>query len=129
VPEAAGIRSEHAAGSSRVEGENSGYGTVSAVDVGTGKIAWQDEFDEGLVGGSASTAGGITFVGEGNGDFDALETRSGKRLWQFQTGAGVNAAPIAFQIGGQEYVAVASGGNQQLGTPSGDAIFVFRLGE
>ncbi|HEY0396317.1 MAG TPA: hypothetical protein VGD01_17670 [Candidatus Elarobacter sp.] len=86
-------------------------------------------FDEGLVGGSVSTAGGITFVGEGSGYLDALDTRSGERLWQFQTGAGVNAPPIAFEIDGHEYVAVASGGNEQLGTPQGDAIFVFRLGK
>jgi len=103
------------------------YGSVSAVNVGTGAIVWQDEFDGGLVGGTVSTAGGVTFVGEGNGHFDALDTRTGVRLWQFQTGAGVNAPPIVFREDGREYVAVASGGNQQLGTPKGDALFVFRL--
>ena len=110
-------------------GRNSGYGTVSAVSVATGRIVWQDTFDEGLVGGSVSTAGDVTFVGEGNGYFDALDTRSGERVWHFQTGAGVNAPPIAFEVDGHEYVAVASGGNQQLGTPQGDAIFAFRLGK
>jgi len=110
-------------------GWNSGYGTVSAVDVTTGRVVWQDKFDEGLAGGSVSTGGGVTFVGEGNGYFDALETESGVRLWQFQTGAGVNAAPITFALNNQEYVAVASGGNQQFGTPYGDSVFVFRLGE
>ena len=108
-------------------GWSSGYGTVSAVDVTTGKVAWQDEFDQGLVGGSVSTAGGVTFVGEGNGYFDALETKSGQRLWRFQTGAGVNAAPITFEVNGTQYVAVASGGNQQFGTSLGDAVFVFNL--
>jgi alcohol dehydrogenase (cytochrome c) len=103
------------------------YSTVSAVDVATGALVWQDEFDGGLIGGTVSTAGGVTFVGEGNGNFDALETRNGLRLWQFQTGAGVNAPPIIFSANGHEYVAVASGGNQQLGTPKGDALFAFRL--
>ena len=105
------------------------YGLVSAIDVMSGQIVWQDEFDAGEVGGSATTAGGITFVGEGSGYFDALDTRDGKRLWQFQTGAGVNAPPIVFQVDGTEYVAVASGGNEQFGTPYGDALFVFRLDE
>jgi glucose dehydrogenase len=112
---------------SSLEAWNSGYGTVSAVDISTGKVAWQDEFDQGLVGGSVSTAGGVTFVGEGNGYFDALETKSGRRLWRFQTGAGVNAAPITFEVNGTQYVAVASGGNQQFGTSLGDAVFVFHL--
>jgi glucose dehydrogenase len=104
-----------------------GFGTVSGVDVRTGKIVWQDTFDEGLVGGSASTAGGVTFVGEGSGFFDALDTRTGRLLWRFRTGAGVNAPPVVFESGGHEYVAVACGGNHQLGTPQGDAVFVFRL--
>lgn len=103
------------------------YSSVSAVDVATGAIVWQDEFDGGLVGGTVSTASGLTFVGEGNGYFDALDTRTGARLWQFQTGAGVNAPPIVFTANGREYVAVASGGNQQLRTSRGDALFAFRL--
>lgn len=103
------------------------YSSVSAVNVATGAVVWQDEFDGGLVGGTVSTAGGLTFVGEGNGYFDALDTQSGVRLWHFQTGAGVNAPPIVYSLNGEEYVAVASGGNQQLGTPRGDALFAFRL--
>jgi glucose dehydrogenase len=101
--------------------------SVTAVDVATGTVAWQDEFDGGLVGGTSSTAGGVTFVGEGDGHFDALNTKTGERLWQFQTGSGVNAPPVIFQVKNDEYVAVASGGNQQLGTALGDAVFVFRL--
>lgn len=103
------------------------YSSVSAVNVATGAIVWQDEFDGGLVGGTVSTASGITFVGEANGYFDALDTRTGLRLWHFQTGAGVNAPPVVFMEDGQQYIAVASGGNQQLGTPKGDALFAFRL--
>lgn len=106
---------------------SSGYGSVSAIMPASGQIAWQDKFDEGMVGGTVSTAGGLTFTGEANGYFDALETKTGARLWHFQTGAGVNAAPIVFQAGQHEYVAVASGGNRQLGTNYGDAVFVFRL--
>ncbi|MGH7728360.1 MAG: hypothetical protein ACREM2_06185 [Vulcanimicrobiaceae bacterium] len=88
---------------------------------------WQDQFDIGLVGGSVSTASGLTFLGEAFGDFDALDTRTGRLLWRFQTGAGVNAAPIVFRVGGEEFVAVASGGNRQLGSAYGDALFAFHL--
>jgi len=103
------------------------YSSVSAINVATGAIVWQDEFEGGLVGGTTSTAGGVTFVGEGNGYFDALDTKTGVRLWRFQTGAGVNAPPVVFALNGDEYVAVASGGNEQLGTPTGDSLFAFRL--
>jgi len=118
-----------AGGSLSARSWSTGYGTVSAVKVATGAIVWQDKFDQGIVGGSVSTAGGITFVGEGNGYFDALDTQSGVRLWRFKAGPGVNAPPIIFAEDGEEYVAVAAGGNQQFGTPYGDALFVFRLND
>ena len=103
------------------------YGLLSAVNVDTGEIAWQNKVDFPLLGGSVSTAGGVTFVGEGNGFFDAVDTKSGKMLWQFQTGAGVNAAPMVYAVGGVEYVAIAAGGSYQIGTQYGDALYVFRL--
>jgi alcohol dehydrogenase (cytochrome c) len=106
-----------------------GYGTVSAVKVSTGEVVWQDKFDQGIVGGSASTAGGLTFVGEGSGYFDALDTESGVRLWHFKIGPGVNAPPAVFSENGKEYVAVAAGGNQQFGTKYGDEFITFRLTE
>lgn len=127
--EAGSAGAQHGHESMHNPGWNTGYGTVTAMDVTSGRVVWQDKFDEGLVGGSVSTAGGLTFVGEGNGYFDALSTKTGIRLWRFQTGAGVNAAPIAFELDGQEYVAVASGGNQQFGTSYGDSIFAFRLSD
>lgn len=122
-----GSRTSRSRGSLRNSDWDAGYGIVSAVDVNTGRIVWQDRFNQGLVGGSTSTRGGVTFVGEGTGYLDALATRTGERLWRFQTGAGVNAPPVVFSLDGREYVAVASGGNQQFGTPRGDAVFVFGL--
>ncbi len=106
---------------------NAAFGTVSAISVTSGHVIWQDWFNEGVVGGSLSTAGDLTFVGEGGGYFDALDTKTGERLWHFETGAGVNAPPITYTIDGHQYVAVAVGGNQQLGTQYGDAIFAFTL--
>ena len=103
------------------------YGLFSAVDVNTGDIAWQVKTEEPLIGGALSTAGGLTFMGEGNGMFDAYDSKSGKLLWQFQCGAGVNAAPIAYEQDGEEYVAVAAGGSFMLDTPYGDSVYVFKL--
>jgi len=102
------------------------YGLFSAVDVDTGKVVWQYRTKLPLMGGSAS-AGDLVFVGEGDGHFDALDAKTGKLLWQYQTGAGISAAPIAYEIGGREYIAVASGGNFLLNTQPGDSLLVFAL--
>jgi alcohol dehydrogenase (cytochrome c) len=79
------------------------------------------------MGGSLSTAGGLTFTGEGNGNFNAFDSRTGQLLWQFNGGAGCNGTPMSFELDGEQFVAQACGGNFQLNYPLGDAILVFGL--
>ena len=102
-------------------------GTFTALDVRTNRIAWQANLDQMCIGGSLATAGGLVFTGEGNGNADAYDAKSGNRLWQFQTGAGANSPPMTYSIDGQQYVAIASGGNFQLNFPRGDTLWVFSL--
>ena len=103
------------------------WGNVTAIDVRTNRQAWQARTDQMCIGGTLATAGGLVFAGEGNGNFDAYDARTGNRLWQFQTGAGANAPAVTYQLDGQQYVAVASGGNFQLDFPRGDTLWVFSL--
>jgi len=103
------------------------WGTLSAIDVATGAIRWQQKTDEPLVGGTLATAGGLVFTGEGNGHFSAFDSQTGKRLWQFNCGAGVNAPPISYEVGGRQYVAVAAGGSKIWGYRQGGAVVVFTL--
>ncbi len=103
------------------------YGLYSAINLKTGKIAWQNKVPQPMMGGALATAGGLTFTGEGNGNFNAYNSRTGKLLWQFNGGAGCNSAPMTFTHGGEQFVAVACGGNFQLSYPLGDAIIVFGL--
>jgi alcohol dehydrogenase (cytochrome c) len=103
------------------------WGTFTAIDVKTNRKAWQVQTDQMCIGGSLATAGGLVFAGEGNGNFDAYDARNGQRLWQFQTGAGANAPAVTYQVNGQQYVAVAAGGNFQLDFPRGDTLWVFSL--
>lgn len=103
------------------------WGNVSAVNLNTGKIAWQVKTDEEMIGGATATAGGLVFTGEQNGWFKAYDARTGAVLWKFYCGAGVNAAPSVFSVDGEQFVAVAAGGNAQVNSPLGDAVFVFGL--
>jgi alcohol dehydrogenase (cytochrome c) len=103
------------------------YGTFTAINLNTGKVAWQNKVDQPMMGGSLATAGNLVFTGEGNGRFDAFDARTGKLLWHFTGGAGCNSAPVSYMLDGTQYIAVACGGNFQLGYPLGDALLVFSL--
>jgi alcohol dehydrogenase (cytochrome c) len=102
-------------------------GPFVALDVETGKIAWQYKAPQPLIGGALATAGDVVFMGEGNGWFDAFDAKTGTRVWRYNLGAGVNAPPITYQVQGEQYVAVAAGGNFQLTYPYGDTIAIFKL--
>ena len=108
-------------------GETRGTGRLSAVDPVSGKIKWQIETDKPLVGGVTTTAGGLVFVGESNGYFTARDATSGELLWRFQTGAGVNAPPIVYRAGDDQYVAVAAGGHDKFQFSPGNAVIAFGL--
>ena len=103
------------------------WGNVTAVNVDTGKIAWQTKTDQPMIGGALATAGNLVFAGEGNGWFNAYDAKTGKVLWRFQCGAGVNAPPVSYAVNGKQYVAVAAGGNSQLNFKRGNSVFVFAL--
>jgi alcohol dehydrogenase (cytochrome c) len=103
------------------------YGLYSAVDLKSGKIAWQNKVPQPMMGGALATAGGLTFTGEGNGNFNAYDSKTGKLLWQFNGGAGCNSAPMTFSQGGEQFIAVACGGNFQISYPLGDAVLIFGL--
>jgi alcohol dehydrogenase (cytochrome c) len=102
-------------------------GTFSAINVNTGKIAWQYKAPQPMIGGALATGGNLVFTGEGNGWFDAFNAKTGEKVWRFNLGAGVNAPPISYAVDGKQYIAVAAGGNFQLGFPRGDAIAIFGL--
>jgi alcohol dehydrogenase (cytochrome c) len=102
-------------------------GPFVALDVETGKIAWQYKAPQPLIGGALATAGDVVFMGEGNGWFEAFNARNGARVWRYNLGAGVNAPPVTYQVHGEQYVAVAAGGNFQLTYPYGDTVAIFKL--
>src|SRR4030081_92627 len=102
-------------------------GNITAVDYNTGKIKWQVKTPQPMIGGILATAGGLVFTGEGNGKFAAYNSSNGKELWSFRAGAGVNAPPSTYTVGGKQYVVVGAGGNTQVDFRRGNNIIAFSL--
>jgi alcohol dehydrogenase (cytochrome c) len=103
-------------------------GFLTAYDMSTGKIAWQDNFPESCYSGAVTTAGGLVFVGQNNGELQAFDAKSGEKLWGFQTGAGANTTATVFEDEGEEKVAIYAGGNSLGATAHGENFWVFSLG-
>jgi alcohol dehydrogenase (cytochrome c) len=88
-------------------------GALRAIDPATGDIVWEWWNRAPLqAGGALTTGGGLVFVGTPEGRLVALNARSGEQLWEFQLGTPVTAPPIAYSVGGRQYVAVVAGGNK-----------------
>jgi alcohol dehydrogenase (cytochrome c) len=83
---------------------------VRALDLTTGKQVWERERigNAGLGGGLLTTKGGVLFSGELNGQFVALDAKTGKPVWHFNTGEGINAQPMTYMVDGKQYVAIAT---------------------
>jgi quinohemoprotein ethanol dehydrogenase len=106
-------------------GENAG--TFTAVDVTTGKIAWQKKWKESCYAGSTTTKGNLVFIGRSDGHLQAYDARDGKELWSFQTGAGANDAPTVFERNGKEYIVFYAGGNALAASAHGDNLWLLGL--
>jgi len=118
------------------------WGSLYAVDVNTGRIAWRstlgvtDSLPEGLrktgrpsAGGPITTAGGLTFIGATDDNyFRAFDTRTGQEVWSYRLPASIYATPATYRgrNGRQYVVAVVTGGFA--GSPLGsDAVVAFAL--
>ncbi|HYM34244.1 MAG TPA: c-type cytochrome, partial [Steroidobacteraceae bacterium] len=77
--------------------------------------------------GSINTAGNLVFTGRNDGRFVAMNASNGDVLWEFQTGAGVNATATVFEHKGKEHVVIYTGGSLLGGAPPGDGVWLFSL--
>ena len=60
-------------------------------------------------GGTLATGGNLVFQGSADGRLVAYRATDGTRLWEAPVGTGVMAAPITYEIDGEQYVAIAAG--------------------
>jgi len=104
-------------------------GTFTAITATTNKIAWQQQmpYRTGGGGGSTVTAGGLLLRGDPDGNFVALNAKSGEVLFKFQTGFGADAPPVVYEADGQQYISIVTGGNAIQGSATGDAVWTFAL--
>ncbi|HZQ40916.1 MAG TPA: PQQ-binding-like beta-propeller repeat protein [Rhizomicrobium sp.] len=122
-----------------VPGTPAPTGSLSAVNVNTGKIDWQYKSELPMVGGVLATASDLVFAGEMDGNINAFNARTGKKLWHFNLGVAVTAPPMTYRVNGVQYVAVAAGGlgvngwpqlMAKMGRPlNGDVVAIFALPE
>ena len=84
------------------------WGAIRAIAATTGEIRWEFKLHSPPWAGVLSTAGGVVFSGSDEGNFYALDARTGKPLWDFQTGGPINANPISFSMDGHEYIAISA---------------------
>lgn len=115
-----------------VEQVGEATGVVTALDPATGNIRWRTEVPRPVNGGTLATTGGLVFFGADDGYLRALDDQTGKELWRYDLKRRVGSAPIAYEVAGVEYIAIAAGGSlvEAEGTvPDRPArLFVFRLG-
>ena len=85
------------------------FGRLIAWDPVAQREVWRVERESQANGGALSTAGGVVFEGTGSGQFTALDATDGQELWSTEAHTGIIAAPITYEIDGEQYVAVMAG--------------------
>ncbi len=106
-------------------------GYTKAFDVAKKEFVWENSSPLPLFAGVLATKSGLVFTGDELGYMMALNGKSGEVLWKFQTGSGINASPITYELDGTQYLAVLSGlgGDPSFyySGPKGGMLWVFAL--
>jgi len=84
-------------------------GQLIAWDPIAQKEAWRVQYDGPWNGGVLATAGNLVFQGNAKGEFAAFSADKGKKLWSFDAGTGIIAAPVSYSIDGEQYIAIMAG--------------------
>jgi alcohol dehydrogenase (cytochrome c) len=106
-------------------------GHLRAIDVANKKVVWDVPSSLPLFAGILATKGGVVFTGDLRGRVLAFDAKTGKELWKFQTGSGINASPMTYELDGKQYVAILSGlgGDPSFyySAPKGGMLWVFAI--
>ena len=115
-------------------------GGVKAWDPIKQKEVWFNKEDLPYTGGMMTTKSNLLFHGDIKGIFKAVDAKTGKTLWKFNTGSGITAAPMTYTLDGKQYIAVVSGRTLSIpaffgalgekmvaASPEGGTMYVFAL--
>jgi len=87
-----------------------GYGALRAIDVRTGERQWEFRYPSATMAGVMTTASGLVFAGDHEGNFMAFEASTGRNLWHYQTGSRIwGAAAMTHVLDGRQHVLIPSG--------------------
>lgn len=100
------------------DGKQEGY--LAAYDPLTGQRKWTLPVTTWILASVLATAGDLVFTGDPEGNFFAVDAKTGTRLWSFQTGAGHRGSAVTYSIGGRQYVATPSGWGSIIATAHQD---------
>jgi len=100
----------------RVDGVDS-YMVLRALDATTGEKKWDVKYTAlpstrmmAFGGGVLSTAAGLVFASDDEGNFRAVNSADGRVLWQAQLGASpAGAAPMTYMLDGRQWIVTAVG--------------------
>ena len=86
------------------------FGALRALDATTGEMKWEFRYPQSNLAGVMSTAAGLVFSGDQEGNFIAFDSATGKELWHYQTGTSIwGAAAMTYMLDGRQQVLIASG--------------------
>lgn len=123
------------------------WGTLTAIDLKSQRIAWQHPvgttrdtgpfgthlnlpLETGIfnIGGNIVTRGGLVFMGATADNYlRAFDERTGKEVWRARLPAGGQATPMSYSVDGKQYIVIAAGGHGGLGTKTGDYVIAYTL--
>lgn len=120
------------------------WGTLSAVDLQSGKLKWEvplgtipalaklsqsaSAWGSINLGGPMVTGGGLVFIAAAmDNQLRAFEAQTGKVVWSAELPASAQATPMTYKAGGKQYVVIAAGGHGKLGTKMGDTVVAYAL--
>jgi alcohol dehydrogenase (cytochrome c) len=85
--------------------------SLLAFDLSSGTFAWRypQAGYRGSAAGTMTTASGLVFFGDNAESFEAVDAKTGKPLWHFNTGQSLHASPMSYAVNGRQHVAIAAG--------------------
>ncbi len=112
---------------------------LAAWDPVAQKEVWRVQHERMWNGGTLTTSGDLVFQGTTSGVFNAYNAKTGEELWSYPVGVAMVGGPVAYEVNGEQYVAVSAGWGSganllagfyvgQTGGPVEGHVLAFKLG-